>query len=112
MPKCLNVPAWERELQGDVDADFILEGVRYGFHIVDASHPPMTARMRNYSSATNAAAKPLVEAQIRDELAEGRYRVASEPPPIISALGAIPKSKPGAIRLIHDCSKPYIASWI
>jgi hypothetical protein len=39
------------------------------------------------------------------ELAEGNYVIPPEPPIIISALGAVPKSS-GGIQPIHDCSLP------
>ena len=35
----------------------------------------------------------------------GNHEVVSEPPNIISPMGAIPKSD-GGVRLIHDCSRP------
>ena len=47
----------------------------------------------------------MVQAQIVEELEEGRYIVSSEKPQIVNALGAIPKSS-GGVRLIHDCSRP------
>ena len=59
----------------------------------------------NYRSATCAQNKSKVEAQVVEELVHDRYRTVSEVPPIVSALGAIPK-KDGRVRLIHDCSRP------
>lgn len=49
--------------------------------------------------------KEEVEAQILEEIAEGRYLVTQEKPTIVSALGALPKPD-GGIRLIHDASRP------
>ena len=46
-----------------------------------------------------------VEALIANEILEGRYVVVNNPPPIISALGAVPKGD-GGLRLIHDGSRP------
>ena len=96
---------WEALLpRSDRDRDFILAGVRDGFHIVDSlKFKPVETT--NYSSATQANIRPQVEAQIKVEIDEGRYRVTSQRPTIISALGAIPKSN-GGIRLIHDASRP------
>ena len=62
--------------------------------------------MNNYKSATCPEHFHLVEQQIIQEILNGRYVISSSPPKLISALGAIPKSKPGSIRLIHDCSRP------
>ena len=46
-----------------------------------------------------------VEKQIMTEVQEGRYVVSVLKPPIVSALGAVPKSD-GGIRVIMDCSRP------
>jgi hypothetical protein len=52
-----------------------------------------------------------VEAQIKEELANGRYIIVNYKPQIISALGAIPKNKERTkFRLIHDASRPYGAA--
>ena len=61
--------------------------------------------MENYKSATDPQFRPLVEKQIRAELAEGYYKIVNSKPCMVSALGAIPKSN-GGVRLIHDCSRP------
>ena len=47
-----------------------------------------------------------VEAQIKEEISNGRYIVTRDKPLVISALGAIPKPDSGDLRLIHDCSRP------
>lgn len=48
-----------------------------------------------------------VELQIRTELNNGRYKIVDSKPTIVSALGAIPKSKDSnAVRIIHDASRP------
>ena len=88
---------------GDEDADFLIEGVRNGFRIVDESITPVQCRVSNYSSALDQ--RQAVEAQLRTEIAEGRLVVVDKRPTIVSALGAIPKPD-GGIRLIHDCSQP------
>ena len=49
-----------------------------------------------------------MEAEIQKEILEGRYIVTPQKTKIVSALGAIPKSD-GAIRLIHDASRPSCA---
>jgi hypothetical protein len=102
----LILDVWDRELQGDPDRDFLLEGVRSGFHIIDREAALHTASMNNYKSATDRSVRGKVEAQIISEIEEGRYVVTSSKPTIVSALGAIPKAGTDEIRLIHDCSQP------
>lgn len=91
---------------GDFDRDFILDGVRNGFRIIDVDAAPVPASMENYKSATDRLIAPIVEKQIRTEIEEGRYLVSESKPVIVSALGAIPKQDSNDIRLIHDCSQP------
>ena len=49
----------------------------------------------NYKSATCAATRPLVEKQIREEIAHGNYVKVRHKPAIVSAMGAIPKPDGG-----------------
>lgn len=93
------------ELQGDIDSDFLLKGIKNGFDIIDPNSTLQPAYMENYKSAICLSNRPLVEKQIRQEILEGRYVIVSEKPTIVSALGAIKKSD-SDIRLIHDCSQP------
>ena len=58
----------------------------------------------NYKSATNSTLSQLVEAQIKEEISNGRYIITGAPPLLVSALGAIKKAN-GKVRLIHDCSR-------
>ena len=106
-PSALCYDVWCRELTGDDHSDnaTLLEGIKHGFHIVDSEVCPEYASMSNYKSATCSDNFAMVQAQIVEELEEGRYIVSSEKPQIVSALGAIPKSS-GGLRLIHDCSRP------
>ena len=96
---------WREELEHDPDADFLLAGISDGFRITDAGSEFSPAVCKNYKSAT-VQYKDQVQAQILHELMMGNYMVVSSPPKIISALGAIPKPDPNAIRLIRDCSRP------
>lgn len=102
----LRLSAWESNLPaGDPHRDFIIEGVREGFHIVNTQQV-IPAVLSNYKSATNPLIHDMVEAQIGEEIANGRYVVPSQPPILISAIGAIPKRDSDKVRLIHDCSRP------
>lgn len=101
----LNPQGWGRHLpRTDSDFAFITSGIHDGFHIVD-SFDFSPAETDNYCSATNSGNKPLVEAQVRTELIEGRYVVVHSKPSIVSALGAVDKPS-GGVRIIHDGSKP------
>lgn len=102
----LNVSAWDQELPSDYpDRDFVMTGVRDGFHIVDSTQIHGYAAMDNHAS-TKGLLRPAVEKQINRELNNGHYRRVKDPPNIVSPLGAIPKAEPGKIRLIHDASRP------
>lgn len=101
--------AWARELPAnDPDRDFILHGVRDGFHLVDQVAPQSDSPVfvHNYKSATSRQSRAKVEAQISSEIQNGRYEIVPKQAHITSALGAIPKSN-GKVRLIHDCSRPH-----
>jgi hypothetical protein len=95
---------WRSELKDDPSRAFILEGIEFGFKLIDDGVSPPPTECDNYGSATREF-RTQVEEQITAEIQQGRYIVCDDPPPIISALGAIPKTK-GRIRLIHDFSRP------
>ena len=45
------MPAWERELEGDEDAAFLLGGVAHGFDIVNSGHILQPVSSQNHLSA-------------------------------------------------------------
>ena len=99
--------AWEEELCGDIDREFILDGIQNGFNIIDADADPKPVHCENHKSAQPGS--PLytkASKQILHEIGVGNYEVVSEPPDIISPLGVIEKPD-GGVRLIHDCSMPH-----
>lgn len=99
--------AWSEALpQDDPKRPFILNGIKNGFRVTTHPYTGPKVWQNNYKSATCPENFPMVEAQIKEELANGRYKITQERPSIVSALGAIPKSTPGKVRLIHDCSRP------
>lgn len=100
------IDRWEEELKHDPDKEFLLQGIRHGFHVCDTTRDPIPVDMDNYKSATNPRIRQKVEAQILDEIANGNYEVVNYKPKLISALGAIEKPNSEDIRLIHDCSQP------
>ena len=93
-------------MQGDPDRDYLLNGIKNGFDIIDPNSEIKPAKVKNYRSATCPENRPIVEAMIKRELSEGRYVKVSEPPILISALGAVEKPDSPDLRLIHDGSMP------
>ena len=65
----------------------------------------MPTELDNHKSGLQNENK--VSMQITEEIDNNRYMVVGYKPLIISAIGAIPKSKSVKIRIIHDCSRPY-----
>ncbi len=105
-PLTTSLPVWAEELQDNEDAEFLLSGIADGFRITDEGALFSPVECDNYKSATCAENFEKVEQQIKTEIKEGRYVKVDQKPTIISSLGAVPKSDPGKIRLIHDCSRP------
>ena len=98
--------AWEEELADDIDKDFILNGLRCGFNIIDESASPHPVKCDKHPSAHQGSLlyKEATE-QVLKEIRMGHYEVLSEPPEIISSIALISKPNGGG-RLIHDCSRP------
>jgi hypothetical protein len=103
-PVSLKCAVWEAELSEDWNKVFILNGISYGFQIIDRPCTLGDVVCRNYTSCL-LDSRELVEAQITKEILLGRYVKTVRRPSIISSLGAIPKNA-SSIRLIHDLSRP------
>lgn len=91
---------------GDPDEQFLTGGLRHGFYITRKSATISPASVANYRSATGPENCARVEAQLKQELALGRYRVCDSKPELISAIGAIPKPDSDDLRIIQDFSRP------
>ena len=103
----LKYDAWEAAIPLDyAKRDFLLEGILHGFRVTTKEYDGPPIWENNYKSATEEPRRTLVESQIRTEIANGRYVMATEKPKIISALGAVDKPNSQKIRIIHDCSRP------
>jgi hypothetical protein len=81
----LKFPAWERELEGDLDRDFILEGVKGGFHIIDPTSDPVKVEVGNHPSASPssplyAQATVHILQEIEWELPPGRPSASDRQP--------------------------------
>lgn len=102
-----HVDLWEEELalSQDPDTQFLLDGIRHGFRLIDEGSDIKQTECQNYSSLYDGDNAGKVATQISWEIANGNYQVTQVKPTIVSALGAIPKPN-GKIRLIHDCSRP------
>ncbi len=70
-PLTANYNISERELQDNEDKDFLLDGIKSGFQIVDLSFKPQQVECENYKSATWVKNRENVEKQILEEIAEG-----------------------------------------
>ena len=99
---CLH--AWAAELPlDDPKRDYILNGIKDGFHVINNTYDGANVWQRNYKSATEPAIRPVVEKQILDELDNGRYIIVNNKPRIISALGAIPKDNDSSLFQSSKC---------
>ena len=97
---------WEKELARDKDRDFLLNGIKNGFNIVDlAAVPTPVETPNNRSAAPGAPLYAEATQQILREIEQGNYVLCSQKPPVISPFSVIPKPD-GGVRLIHDGSQP------
>jgi hypothetical protein len=101
----LNVAEWRKELDDDIDKDFILHGVEHGFMIVDRVNVDKCVETNNHSSCFTYDNKQIIDGLILEEIRNGRYVPVCQKPFICSALAAIEKSD-GSLRLILDASRP------
>ena len=102
MTLCYDV--WKDELGDDVNKTFLLNGIKYGFMIIDRVCTLADVERRNYRSCNDLNAM-LAEKQIQKEVDLGRYILCPNAPLVVSSLGAIPKNEE-AVRMIHDLSRP------
>ncbi|XP_053390038.1 uncharacterized protein LOC128552969, partial [Mercenaria mercenaria] len=95
----------ENKLKDDEDKDFLLDGIRNGFSILDEYKIPLIQPSVTKNSYSVFRDQELVNKRINYETEEGNYVIVSEKPIVVSALSSIPKPD-GNIRLIHDFSRP------
>ena len=93
----------------DVDAHYLLDGICYGFKVVDPEAIVPEYDCTNYRSATNQSARPHVDRVFRSELEAGKLSITQDGTRYVHAVGAIQK-KSGKCRLITDCRRPLDSS--
>jgi hypothetical protein len=97
---------WEKELIGDPDSVFLLNGIENGFcisHVTDIAQVK-DVECNNHPSAL--AHHDLVDKEFKHQLKLGNYVRAKCKPTIVSPLGAILKDGGQDVRIIHDGSRP------
>jgi hypothetical protein len=99
-----SLDVWETELVEDFDKNFLLDGIRSGFSIVDSNASGNATYRRNYKS-TQLGNKMKVEKLLLEEIEAVHYIISEAKPLKVSALGAVPKDL-SDIRVIHDLSRP------
>ena len=74
----LKYEQWAEVLaKDDPKRDYLLRGIKHGFHITDPTAISESVEVDNYRSATCARNASRVEAQIQEEVANGRYGVCA-----------------------------------
>jgi len=101
-----NIATWVELLGNDTDAEFLLNGIAWGFRVVDENVEIKGADCKNYSSALFPKYKPQLDKIFRAEIEMGRYSQTDVKPKRIHAIGAVEKKSSGVPRPITDCSMP------
>jgi len=99
----LKVASWESQLENDPDREFLMDGIRSGFKVVDEVVDVVRVESKNFTYPRTLQVK--IEKQIQEELSNGRYVITKEKPHICSPLMAIEKPD-GSARIIHNASFP------
>ena len=97
---------WEKELESDVDREFLLEGIKHGFRItdIDCSKNVKNVNANNHPSVN--LYHDLAEKELLSQISCGNYITTQENPIIVSPMAAILKEGKDEVRLIHDASRP------
>ena len=98
--------AWDEELTDDFDRSFLLSGVKNGFRVSEVADFSKVHQVEvsNHKSCTELF--QLVERELLSQLEEGNYFRSTEPPLVVSPIGAIKKEGVNEVRIIHDGSRP------
>ena len=106
----LKYEIWAKELLNDADKDFILNGIREGFDLIQRDATVLPAFTRNNRSALRPGAKEQIEEQLCKGLSLGHFSSSNTPHTIVNAIGAVPKRDASELRMIMDCSRPLALS--
>ena len=106
----LKYEIWAKELANDLDRDFILNGIREGFDLIQRDATVLPAFTKNNRSALRPGAKEQIEEQLCKGLSLGHFGSSDIPPIIVNAIGGVPKRDSSELRLIMDCSRPLALS--
>lgn len=87
----LKYEIWAKELANDLDRDFILNGVREGFDLIQRDATVLPAFTKNNRSALRPGAKEQIEEQLCKGLSLGHFGSSDIPPIIVNAIGAVPE---------------------
>ena len=108
LPSQMNLLCWEYYLNHELDDttyNYLLNGIKYGFAIVDSDVEIEPYRCTNYKSVLSGEAHDYVNDLILKEISQGKYIRANTAPCCVHALGAVTKSD-GSYRPITDCKRP------
>lgn len=108
VPAQLHPPSWIRELRRfkpSANLRFLLDGILYGFPIVDENVDITLYDCKNYKSALEGPAFDFIDELFYKEIAENKIVHATEHPVCIHAIGAVPKGT-DKFRPITDCRRP------
>ena len=105
----LRFHAWDKELSGDPDIIFILDGLRFGFKIIPESEPSCIVAYESdyYSSATCPNFKPQMDNLFTKELAKGCISMVQTKLRCVHPIGRVPKKDSEKSRPITDGSRPH-----
>lgn len=89
----------------DVNAHFLLDGIFYGFHVVNPELPHVSYYQKNYWSCYTTEAEEKLSKLIWEEMDAGKLARVNVLPDCIHSMGAVRKTT-GGYRPITDCSEP------
>lgn len=90
----------------DPDIHFILDGLLYGFNVIDTNAEISSYYGTNYHSCYKEDNPVKLSNLLEHELSLGKFSKVSEIPYCVQSLGIIKKKNSSKIRPITDCSMP------
>lgn len=90
----------------DPDIRYLLEGITFGFKVVDHDASVDSYYCRNYGSCYTSSNFARLQSLIEAEVISGKLSLVYEQPKCIHSMGVIEKKDSQKIRPITDCSQP------